>query len=113
MRQLIGRQLKEIGNPTVTFAENGAEGLEQIENAGNGFDLVLCDLEMPEMNGLQFVKTLRVDPRYSKYNLPVIVLTGHTEEKVVKTAAGLGIQGYLMKPVSRAQLEARIRKALL
>jgi response regulator RpfG family c-di-GMP phosphodiesterase len=68
---------------------------------------------MPEMNGFDFVKQVsssaeeRLDAK-----LPILILTGHADEETVRGAATLGINGYLVKPVSRKSLESRILKTI-
>ena len=81
------------------------------EHSGD-LDLVICDLEMPEMDGFAFVRRLRaMVGEVSK--LPVLILTGHNEEKSVRDAVELGIDGYLLKPVSGKDLEQKINEAIL
>lgn len=112
MRQLVVRLLSEIGVGHVTWAEDGAKAIEAIEKASAPFHAVVCDLEMPVMNGFAFIRHLREhsDPKLSR--LPVIVLSGHTQESYLKEAVALGIHGFLAKPISRRKLESRLAAAI-
>ena len=96
----------------VTKAENGLGGLEQLRRSRLKVDLIICDLEMPEMNGLQLIESVRKGGGVFDAKVPIVVLTGHADEEVVHNALKLGINGYLVKPVSRASLEKRMLAAL-
>ena len=75
MRQLLVRLLQEIGFSPVLHSEDGAEAMGRIENATQPIDLVVCDLEMPIINGIEFIQMVRrhADPGVAK--LPVIVVS--------------------------------------
>jgi two-component system chemotaxis response regulator CheY len=70
--------------------------------------VVICDLEMPRMGGLDLLHALRTATGNPLADLPVLVLTGHREADVVKRAIAYGISGYLVKPVSKADLMKRL-----
>ncbi|MAF48627.1 MAG: response regulator [Rhodospirillales bacterium] len=112
MRSLVERALNEIGVEIVTSAENGRQGLEKLKGSRRPVDLVICDLEMPEMDGLGFVKAMRSDDQISVSKIPVLILTGHAEEETVYDAVKLGINGYLVKPISKNSLEKRLIAAI-
>ena len=73
-RLLLGRALEQLGH-TVTFAENGRQALEILRQ--RSFDLVLLDIEMPEMDGYQVLEALSVDPRLR--DLPVVMMSSIEE----------------------------------
>ena len=112
MRELILRVLGELGVSNIETAMDGAEGMGKLSLARNPIDLIICDLEMPKMNGLQFVKRLRSMAVPSQADIPVLIVTGHSGESNVKNAMKLGVQGFLVKPISKAGLEKRIVAAL-
>lgn len=112
MRELILRVLGELGVSNIDTAMDGAEGMGKLSLARNPIDLIICDLEMPKMNGLQFVKRLRSMAVPSQADIPVLIVTGHSGESNVKNAMKLGVQGFLVKPISKAGLEKRIVAAL-
>ena len=112
MRQLIVRLLSEIGIRDISWAEDGAKAVELIGKTREPYDLIVCDLEMPHMNGFDLVRYLRGldEPRLKR--TPVIILTGHSHEGYLHEAVSLGIHGFLTKPISRRKLETRIVSAV-
>lgn len=112
MRSLITRLLRELGVPEVLTASDGKEGLDKLAHGGGHVDLVICDLEMPNMDGFEFVAALRADKALPRSDVPVLILTGHSDAEYVHKAVELGIHGFLVKPVSREALTSRIEVAL-
>ncbi len=112
MRKLIIRVLYELEIERVAEAGDGAEALEKVKDAMNALDLIICDLEMPNMDGFEFVKRLREMTGFPNADIPVLIVTGHSEPESVKSAVEAGIHGYLVKPVSKQSLEKRIVAAL-
>ena len=112
MRQLLVRLLDEIGFSVVEVAEDGHDAITKISRPDVTFDVVICDLSMPKMGGLEFVSALRAMDDPAVRDVPVIILTGHSQKSHVLAAARLGVSGFLVKPVSRQILDTRIRKAV-
>ena len=112
MRTLITRLLRELGVPEVLTAADGKEGLDKLAREGGRVDLVICDLEMPNMDGFEFVEALRADKALPRPDVPVLILTGHSDAEYVRKAVELGIHGFLVKPVSREALTSRMEMAL-
>jgi len=106
MRETIAAMLRDIGFRDVTEARDGHDALRQLELANPG--LIICDIEMKPMDGLDFVEALRAHAWPRAKEIPVIFLTVHTEAPIVKRAAKLGVDAYVVKPVQKKQLEARI-----
>lgn len=112
MRQLVARVLSEMAITDVTMADDGQAAIEAVVGSDGAFDLVICDLAMPVMGGLEFIAALRALDDPVKRDIPVIILTGHPLREHVVAAAKLGISGFLVKPVSRGMLESRVRAAV-
>lgn len=91
INQLYMRILKQVGYKMV-LASDGAEG---IKLADNSYDLILLDIMLPKMNGINVLKKLKENPNTKK--IPVILLTNLGQESVIKAAFTIGAQGYLMK----------------
>jgi two-component system, chemotaxis family, sensor histidine kinase and response regulator PixL len=94
LRQTLSLTLQKSGYQVVQ-AQNGAEALEQLQRHPE-VDVVISDLEMPRMNGFEFLSTLRQNPELTKK--PVIILTSRSAEKHRQLAQALGANAYLIKP---------------
>lgn len=112
MRSLIARTLMEIGVNDVITARDGVEALKKLDSGEPPPYIIICDLEMPEMDGIAFVRHLRSHARAALQYITVLILTGHAEPENVYGAIDRGIHGYLVKPISRNALESRVAAAL-
>ena len=92
-------QKNHIANP-LYVAGNGLEGLEMLRNGTvpEGRRLVLLDLNLPKMNGIEFLRAVRADPALSSTS--VVVLTTSANERDKIEAYSLNVAGYLLKPVT-------------
>ena len=106
-RLLLGRALEQLGH-TVTFAENGRQALETLKT--RTVDLVLLDIEMPEMNGYQVLEALAADARLR--DVPVVMMSSVEEVDSVARCIEMGAEDYLFKPVNPVLLKARISASL-
>lgn len=102
-RAILGRRFQRRGFE-VGEAESGAAALEAID--ASPFDLVLLDVMMPEMNGLETLR--RVRERFSALELPVIMVTGKSDSHDIVEALSLGANDYITKPVDFAVALARV-----
>jgi chemotaxis family two-component system sensor histidine kinase/response regulator PixL len=93
----------------VIQAKDGQEALEQLQQ-GAKVDLIICDLEMPRMNGLEFIGATQQNPEFAQ--IPVIVLTSRTRDKYQRIAMELGASDYLTKPYLDQDLLGTIKKHL-
>ncbi len=112
MRRLVRSLLRDLGCARVFEAENGADGLKLIEEEDGQIGLVICDLQMPVMDGFEFVRRLRAHDDLYRLSLPVLILSGRSDAEGVRNALSLGIHGFVLKPVSRQALRERITAAL-
>jgi len=69
-------------------------------------DLILLDIEMPDVSGFEFLHTIRKNPKFMK--TPVIIITGHSDEKILSYAEKSGASGVLTKPVDQDELFTKI-----
>jgi YesN/AraC family two-component response regulator len=104
MRQLIVMTLKKMGCTSIADAPNGRVALEKL--AAQPVDIVLTDIDMPEMNGLEFIQAARA--QYT--NLPIIILSTHGDEATRDKGLTLGANHYLTKPLSGAKLADVLEK---
>jgi CheY-like chemotaxis protein len=110
MRKVERALLQAIGVRTIYEAGDGKSGLEAI--CARAPDLVLLDWEMPSLNGPEFMRVLRSPAKFPLPDVPVIMLTGYSERSRVVEAVRLGVNEYLLKPVSSTALLARIASIL-
>lgn len=111
-QRFLIRVLNTIGIDQVLSAENGAKALELLESIDSDIDLVISDIEMPEMNGYELVRRLRygVVPRFK--DVPVLILTGQDTEANVRKARFHKISGFVVKPPKADALRAHITESL-
>jgi len=110
-RKLVGRMLQDLRVRAVWEASDGADALDVMRRRDD-VDLIICDLEMPRMSGLDLLHALRTTAGSGVADIPVIVLTAHREAETVKRAIAYGISGYLVKPVAKTDLIKRLSFAL-
>ncbi len=111
-RRLQELILNQMGVQKVRPAKNGLSALIELASGEMLFDLVISDLDMPTMNGFDFVEKLRNGPDNINSNIPVIIATSHREHDNVQKALKLGVQGFLAKPINEAKLRMAITRAL-
>lgn len=100
--EVIGIELLE--------AEDGLEGLKVLEEHSGNVDLILLDWEMPNMNGYEFLQTVKNDPRFR--SIPVIMLTTVSQKEKMIEAIRSGAKQYLTKPFTSEILLTKIVQAL-
>jgi len=106
-RTLLARRLRREGY-TVSLAENGRQALEKLR--ARPYDLLLLDILMPELDGVEVLKQLKADP--DTQNIPVIMLSALDELDAVTHCIELGAEDYLPKPFPTPLLHARVRACL-
>lgn len=106
MRKIIQRNIIQSGLLVDAFLEagDGREGLEKATT--NDVDLILCDWNMPNMSGIDFVKALRGSGQ--KNNIPIVMVTTEGSDAKVEEAKNSGANGYLTKPFTPEQLKAKL-----
>lgn len=97
MRKIIMRVLRQadITCESILEAENGVEGLKAL-TSNPDIELILSDINMPEMNGIEFVKAVRQN--HDKTSLPMVMITTEGGEAMVDSAVTNGANGYVTKP---------------
>ena len=105
MRQIIKKNLKELGFSELSEAENGAAGLKK---AGEEpIDLIVSDWNMPNMTGLEFLKAVRADA--SLKGIAFIMVTSESDKEKIMEAVKAGVNQYIVKPFNAIQLEEKIK----
>ena len=108
MRRIISNCLSGAGYDEVVEAEDGAQGMEVLTATG-GVDLILTDWNMPNVDGLEFLKLVMDSPFKS---VPVIMVTTEAEKDRVVQALRAGARNYVVKPFTSEVLEGKIRQTM-
>jgi len=103
VNQLLARRLLEKRGHQVVAAANGREAREAIER--HTFDLVLMDVQMPELDGFEATAALRAKEAGRAFHLPVIALTAHAMKGDRELFLAAGMDGYLSKPIRPQELD--------
>jgi two-component system chemotaxis response regulator CheY len=106
-RKMLGLYLKSSGYEVVS-AENGMDAMEKL--ATQEVNLVMTDLNMPYMDGIELVKNLRTDERFQQ--IPILMVTTEADPEERKRAMSAGANGYLVKPVTAEAVAVNIRDIL-
>jgi two-component system chemotaxis response regulator CheY len=107
VRQVVVLILRNNGY-TVEESIDGQQGLSIAKS--KQFDLILTDLNMPKMNGLELIKALRAEPNY-RYT-PILVLTTEGDEEEKKQGRAAGATGWLVKPFDSQKLLVAVKRAI-
>jgi two-component system, chemotaxis family, chemotaxis protein CheY len=108
MRMLVKMSLKTFKDYEVLEASDGVSAIESCSNVN--FDLIITDLNMPEMNGFDFIKYIRKNPHYK--DVPIIVLTTEGRDDDKNQAMELGASEYIVKPFQPNQIIQLVKKIL-
>ncbi|OGT04364.1 MAG: two-component system response regulator [Gallionellales bacterium RBG_16_57_15] len=106
MRRIIRNLLKELGFANVDEAEDGVVALQKLR--GGGFDFVVSDWNMPNMDGLALLRNIRSDEALKK--IPVLMVTAEAQKENIVAAAQAGASGYVVKPFTAATLDEKLNK---
>lgn len=107
MRRIVRNLLKELGFTNVEEAEDGQIALQKLTGGGN-FDFVVTDWNMPNMDGLTLLQTIRATPNLR--HLPVLMITAEAKKENIIAAAQAGASGYIVKPFTAATLSEKMNK---
>jgi len=109
MRRIVRNLLKELGFVNVDEAEDGNAALQKLR--ASKFDFVVTDWNMPNMTGLELLKTVRADPQFK--HLPFLMVTAEAEKENIIEAVKSGVSNYIVKPFNAETLKEKIEKVLV
>jgi two-component system chemotaxis response regulator CheY len=104
MRRIIKNSLKRIGFEDIVEAENGRDALEKLTDV----DIILTDWNMPEMDGLEFVKRIRA----SDSKIPILMVTTNAAKDDIVEALKNGVNNYIVKPFTPETLKEKVEAVL-
>lgn len=110
VNQSLAVRLLEKWGHTVTIAENGLEAVEALQRAS--FDLILMDVQMPKMDGMEATTAIRMRERSTGERIPIIALTAHALNGDRERCLEAGMDAYVPKPLSRKELQIAIEAVL-
>jgi len=108
MRRIIKNTLQKLGFNNVIEAGNGIEALEQMTKSK--VDIIITDWNMPEMDGLTYVKTVRTKEQYK--DTPILMITTEAAKEDILTALRSGVNNYVVKPFTPETLQEKVFKLL-
>ena len=106
-RKILGLYLKSKGYD-VEYAENGLDAMEKLGTVN--VNLVMTDLNMPYMDGLELIRTIKADENFRE--LPILMVTTEADDVEKRKAMEAGADGYLIKPVSADMVTSNIKEIL-
>ena len=108
-RALIRAVIDEIGEYETVEAGSGFEALKMLPQ--QEYDLIVTDINMPDINGLELINFVRNNPRYN--HLPIIIVSTERSEEDKKRGMALGATAYVTKPFKSSELQEVIKKILV
>jgi CheY-like chemotaxis protein len=108
MRDLAVAHLRRMGYEKIVTAMDGAHALNLLDRMRPSF--IVSDIDMPYVNGLQVLKTIRLGKTWAERCVPFLLLTGHSDADVVGVALQLDASAFLRKPIDAAMLQDRLRR---
>ncbi|MEL6216904.1 MAG: response regulator [Pseudomonadota bacterium] len=105
IRDMVRFALEPLGYDIID-AEDGVEGLSMLDQ--NKVDLVITDLNMPNMNGIEFITSVRKDDKFA--GLPMVMLTTEGQAETMRAGKKAGASGWIVKPFNELQLELTVKK---
>ncbi len=104
MRRIVKNILRQLGYENIEEAEDGAQAYTKLK--GGGFQFIVSDWNMPNMDGLELLKKVRSDPELK--GLPVLMVTAEAEKEKVVEAIRAGVNNYVVKPFTAEILKEKI-----
>ncbi|MBZ0132248.1 MAG: chemotaxis response regulator CheY [Rhodocyclaceae bacterium] len=108
MRRIVRNLLKELGFLNVDEAEDGAVALSKLTS--EHFDFVVTDWNMPNMDGLTLLQSIRANAQLK--HLPVLMITAEAKKENIVAAAQAGASGYIVKPFTAGTLSEKLNKII-
>ena len=104
-RSMLRLMLSELGITQIFEASDGKQAFDFMDAAGDMVDFVVCDWNMPNMTGLDFLRQMR----QRGVKVPFLMVSGRGDMQSIVAARNEGVNGYIKKPFSPAQLEVKMR----
>ena len=106
MRRILRNILKQIGFTDIAEADDGNTALKELKKGK--YDLILCDWNMPEMPGIDLLKTLKADDQLK--DIPFIMVTAEAQKDNIIEAVKTGVSSYIVKPFTAETVSEKLKK---
>lgn len=106
MRRIVRALLKELGFKNIREAENGQAAFEELKR--KKADFVVCDWNMPVMNGIDLLRAIRADEDFK--STPVLMITAEAKQENIVLAVEAGVSNYIVKPFNAQTLQEKLNK---
>jgi two-component system chemotaxis response regulator CheY len=111
VRQTVAFLLQDQGYEVIE-AHDGRDALDKLD--GRAINLIVCDVNMPTMDGIEFIKTVKADGKYASYRFtPVVMLTTESNDAKKEEGKQAGVKAWLLKPLKPDALLDAIKKLLV
>ena len=110
MRRIIKNTLQKLGFVNILEAENGADALNIMARSARKVDMIITDWNMPEMDGLTYVKAVRAKKEYD--HTPILMVTTEAAKEDILIALKSGVNNYVVKPFTPDTLQEKVFKLL-
>ncbi len=108
MRRIVKNILKKLGFKNIIEADDGTTALEELKKGP--IDVIISDWNMPQMTGLEFLKTVRGSEEFKA--IPFLMVTAEAQKQNVIEAVQAGVSNYVVKPFTAEQIEDKLKKIL-
>ncbi len=108
MRRILKNILKQLGFKNILEADDGTTALEVLGK--QDVDLIISDWNMPKMTGLELLKKIRADEKYSKH--PFLMVTAEAQKQNVIEAVQAGVSNYVVKPFTAEAISEKLKKII-
>lgn len=108
--EIIFKELIESGLITFKAYDNPAEFVDDLNSGATKFDLLIVDINMPQMNGLEVASSVKQHPTHSKK--PILIMTTETDDGLIAKAKEIGVTGWIVKPPKSNKLIKATKMAL-
>lgn len=95
---------------SIVEAENGKKALSLLESLNNSFNIIILDLHMPTMNGLELLKKIKTSSIYK--SIPIIIMSNSEDNSELKQCYDIGISGYFTKPAQYSKYSKKVKSLL-
>jgi len=109
MRRIIKNLLKQLGYENIEEAEDGIQAYSKLKN--NGFEFIVSDWNMPNMDGFELLKKVRSDPQLK--DIPFLMVTAEAEKDKVIEAIKAGVSNYIVKPFTAEVLREKMDRIMV